>query len=136
MEECPVCFEPTEHRLGACGHAVCASCIRKWPKGTCPVCRRLVEESDRHGSRLRVEFRPGMFHGRIMTLSQDACGVRFRWKARSPEPADASSPRLLQEQDVITHIDGFEVGGVERAASTFVRLMSTSCMFTCHVRRP
>ena len=134
--ECPVCFESTDHRLTPCGHVVCASCIQRWHKGTCPICRRLAENVKGNDSRLRVFFYPGLFKGRLIVFSQEEKGVRFRWKWRTPEFV-RTYPILLQQDDIITHIDGFEVEGVEQAASIFVRLMSTSCVLTCHVvQRP
>lgn len=136
--ECPVCFEFTDHRLDPCGHLMCASCMQRWRKGTCPICRRLAENVKGNGndSRLRVLFYPGMFKGRRIIFSEEGEGVRFRWKWTTPEFVRAY-PMFLQQDDIITHIDGFEVEGVERAALMFKRLMSTSCVLTCHVvQRP
>ena len=128
MDDCAVCFQLTAHRT-QCGHTVCASCIRRWPRRTCPLCRALVDDS----CRLLVHFFPKRFNGLIFTLSQAPSGVHFRWK-HSPDRVGECDVGLLQEGDVITHINGVEVEGVESAASMFLREMVHQSI-QCHVHR-
>jgi hypothetical protein len=39
---CPICLNTTEDHVltTSCGHTFHASCILKWKRGTCPVCRQ------------------------------------------------------------------------------------------------
>ena len=52
--DCPICFEPTQHKLG-CGHLLCTECIVRWKaagqehggqrpfaRARCPLCRAQV----------------------------------------------------------------------------------------------
>ena len=41
-EECCVCFEEIEHSEIECNHPVHKSCIVKWGKPYCPICKRSV----------------------------------------------------------------------------------------------
>ena len=106
MEECCVCFEPTENMAMPCGHSICETCaflcLNETPK--CPTCRQVIVKLSHstHEPRQIKVLHP-VTTGKIgITISAHSKGVVVSKVTKKSQTHFSG----LRQGDIITHMNG------------------------------
>ncbi len=52
--ECPICYTNRTNYTTECNHHFCRSCLKKWDKDSCPMCRRTITRPPYPNTRSQV----------------------------------------------------------------------------------
>lgn len=109
-EECSICYHDMQRKVDLeCGHSFCLSCLQKWRKPTCPICRQCTNMEITKDIHLKMSFIHKTLHEMPDTIGKSKKIV----KAHSIMSTALSIHSFLFDKNNGTFRENFEMKATE-----------------------